>query len=162
MQFLNHFLYLYFLWRNSPARTRAASFLTFLDHTQHTAVDMTRSTRDRPVAETYTWQHTTLTWDRHPHPPPDSNLQSHKAIGRMHFNIIPLRVISFLTLPCVTGIAHWCDERFNLNTGLWACGDGRPVSHLRLLSSWTLVVWHIKSFLLILLFLICERIGIVL
>jgi hypothetical protein len=33
-------------------------------------------TRDRPVAETSTWQHTTLTRDRHPCPQRDSNPQS--------------------------------------------------------------------------------------
>jgi hypothetical protein len=37
---------------------------------------------DRPVAETSTWQHTTLTRDRHPSSWRDSNPQSQQASGR--------------------------------------------------------------------------------
>jgi len=37
---------------------------------------------DEPIAETYTWQHTTLTRERHQCPRRDSNLQSQKANGR--------------------------------------------------------------------------------
>ena len=51
------------LWRNSPTRARVASFMRFLDHTQSVGLLWTR---DRPVAETSTWQYTTLTTDRHP------------------------------------------------------------------------------------------------
>jgi len=36
---------------------------------------------DQPVAETSTWQHTTLTTDRHPCLRPDSNPQSQQANG---------------------------------------------------------------------------------
>jgi len=39
-------------------------------------------TSDKPVAETCTWQHTTLTTDRHPCPGRDSNAQSQHARGR--------------------------------------------------------------------------------
>ena len=39
-------------------------------------------TSDQPVAETSTWQHTTLTTDRHPCPRRDSNPQSQHASGR--------------------------------------------------------------------------------
>ena len=39
-------------------------------------------TRDRLVAEASTWQHTTLTTDRHPCPRLDSNPQSQQASGR--------------------------------------------------------------------------------
>jgi len=39
-------------------------------------------TSDQPVAETSTWQHTTLTWDRHPWPRQDSNPQSQQKRGR--------------------------------------------------------------------------------
>jgi hypothetical protein len=39
-------------------------------------------TSDQPVAETSTWQHTTLTTDRHPRPWWDSNPWSHQASGR--------------------------------------------------------------------------------
>jgi len=39
-------------------------------------------TSDQPVAETSTWQHSTLTRDRHPWPGRDSNPQSQQASGR--------------------------------------------------------------------------------
>jgi hypothetical protein len=39
-------------------------------------------TSDQPDAETSTWQHTTLTTDRHPCPRWDSNPQSQQANGR--------------------------------------------------------------------------------
>ena len=39
-------------------------------------------TRDRPVAETSTWQYTTLTRDKYPCPRPDSNPQSQQVSGR--------------------------------------------------------------------------------
>ena len=41
-------------------------------------------TRNRPVAETSTWQHTTLTRDRHQCSRQHSNPQSQQAIGRRH------------------------------------------------------------------------------
>jgi len=37
---------------------------------------------DQSVAETSTWQHTTVTTDKHPCPRWDSNLQSQRASGR--------------------------------------------------------------------------------
>jgi hypothetical protein len=39
-------------------------------------------TSDQPVAETSTWQHVTLTRDRHPCPRRDSNPQSQQTRGR--------------------------------------------------------------------------------
>jgi len=50
---------------------------SFLDHTQ---LDTSHSvgllwTSDQPEAETSTWQHTTLTTDKHPCPLRDSNQQ---------------------------------------------------------------------------------------
>ena len=39
-------------------------------------------TSDQPDAETSTWQHTTLTTDKHPCPQRDSSLQSQQASGR--------------------------------------------------------------------------------
>ena len=39
---------------------------------------------DRPEAETSTWQHTTLTTDRHPYPRWDSNPQSQQEGGRRY------------------------------------------------------------------------------
>jgi len=38
-------------------------------------------TKDRPVAETSTWQHVTLMRDTHPCPLPDSSPQSQQARG---------------------------------------------------------------------------------
>ena len=63
-------------WRCSPTRDMASSFLMrFLDHTQRrTTVGRTLLwTSDQPVAETSTWQHTTLTTKKHPCPRRDSN-----------------------------------------------------------------------------------------
>jgi len=50
--------------------------MRFLYHTQtrHTPEGLLW-TRDRPVAESSTWQHTTLTRDRHPCPRRDTNPQ---------------------------------------------------------------------------------------
>ena len=54
------------LWRNSPTRARTASFLRFLHHIEwQTTVGPVLSTRDRPVAETSTWQQTTVARDIH-------------------------------------------------------------------------------------------------
>ena len=69
--------------RCGPTRAMASSFLRFLDHIHN---DTPQSvgllwTRDQPVAETSTWQHTTLTTDRHPRPRWDSNPQSQQASG---------------------------------------------------------------------------------
>jgi hypothetical protein len=70
-------LYIYtFLWRCGPARVVVSSFLRFLDHTQpppHPVGLLCIS--DKLVAETSTWQHTTLTSDKHPCPRRDSNPQ---------------------------------------------------------------------------------------
>jgi hypothetical protein len=61
-------------------------------------------TKDRPVAETCTWQHTTLSSDRQPRSQRDSNPQTHESSGRRplgHWN----RRISYLR-----GIIHGPDE----------------------------------------------------
>jgi hypothetical protein len=76
---LSYFSPQYF-WRNSPQWATASSFTRFLDHTQW------RATVGRIplefVAETSTWQHTTLTTDRHPCPRCDSNPQYQQQNGR--------------------------------------------------------------------------------
>ena len=72
-----------FLWRNSPTLARTASVWRFLDHKETTHSLGLLWTRDRPVAETSTWQHTTLTRDRHPCPQRDSKpLSQQQATGR--------------------------------------------------------------------------------
>jgi hypothetical protein len=62
---------------------RGLPLLRFRDHTQwHTHSVGLFWTSDRPVAEPSTWEHTTLTRNRHPCPRLDSNPQSHQASGR--------------------------------------------------------------------------------
>jgi hypothetical protein len=70
---------LFFLCPTSVYLTRLGveGYYSF-DHTQWVGLLWTR---DRPVAETSTWQHTTLTTEKHPCPQRDSNLQSQQAIG---------------------------------------------------------------------------------
>ena len=57
----------FFLWRCGPTLAMASSFLRFLDHTHNDAPQSVEFswTRDQCVAETPTWQHTTLTTDIH-------------------------------------------------------------------------------------------------
>ena len=62
----------FLIWRDSPQRARACSFTT------HHTVGLLW-TSDQLVAETSTWQHTTLTTDIHPCPWYDSNPQSQQA-----------------------------------------------------------------------------------
>ena len=77
-----------FFWRDSrppPQWARVSSFTRFLDHTH----DARQSvgflwTRNQHVAETSTWQHTTLKRDKHPCPRWDSNPQTQQANGRRH------------------------------------------------------------------------------
>jgi len=54
----------------APQRARSSSFTRFLDHTHNDALQSVGLlwTRDQLVAQTSTWQHTTLTTDRHPCP----------------------------------------------------------------------------------------------
>ena len=59
------YIHIFFLWRCDPKRVMASSFLRFLDHTQRRT---TVGRSDQLVAETSTWQHTTLTTDRYPCP----------------------------------------------------------------------------------------------
>ena len=77
------YIYIYiffFLWRCDPTRVMASSFLRFLDHTQRrTTVGRTPLDEWLLVAETSTWQHTTLTTDKHPCPRWDSNPRSQQA-----------------------------------------------------------------------------------
>jgi len=76
------FVCLFFsFWRNSPQWAMASSFTRFLDHTQRRpqAVRLLW-TRDQLVAETSTWQHTTLTTDKYPCPP--GGIRTHNLSGR--------------------------------------------------------------------------------
>jgi len=52
---------MYFFYAAAPKQAMAFSFMRFLDQTQRrTTVGRTLSIVDQPVAETSTWQHTTL------------------------------------------------------------------------------------------------------
>jgi len=70
-------------WHDSPQCAGASSCMRFLDHT-HEAPQSVRLLwmSDQLIAKTSTWQHTTLTTDRHPCPWWDSNPQSQQASGR--------------------------------------------------------------------------------
>jgi len=73
----------FIMWRWGPIRAMASSFTRFLNHTQRrTTVGMILWTSDQAVAETSTWQHTTLKIKRHPWPRRDSNPKSQQASGR--------------------------------------------------------------------------------
>ena len=74
----------FFSWRNSHTRSQAASLLRFRDDTDTPHSVGLRWTRDRPVADSSTWQHTTFTRDKHPYPRRDSNPQSEQASCRRH------------------------------------------------------------------------------
>jgi len=66
-----------------PQVDQASSFMRFLDHTHNDAPQSVGLlwTSDQPEAETCTWQHTTLTTDKHPLAQWDSNPQSQQASG---------------------------------------------------------------------------------
>ena len=70
----------FFLWRCDPARVMASSFLRLLNDAPQLVGLLWTS--DQLVAETSTWQHTTLTTDKHPCPRWDSNPRSQQASGR--------------------------------------------------------------------------------
>ena len=57
-------------------------FLMFLDHDDAAQLVGLFWTSDQLVAETSTWQHTTLTADKYPCPRWDSNPRSQQASGR--------------------------------------------------------------------------------
>ena len=85
--FINYFHEYCKFWfhgARAPQWARASSLSKLHAHTH---VDTPHSVRflwtsERPDAETSTWQHTTLTTDRHPCPRRDSNPQSQKDSGR--------------------------------------------------------------------------------
>ena len=70
LHFTLTFCHLIFFWRDSPQWVMASSLTRFLYHTQRrTTVGRTLWTSDQLVAETSTWQHTTLTTDNTSMPP---------------------------------------------------------------------------------------------
>ena len=67
------------LWPNA---SYGPLFLRILDHTEWCiTVSRLLWMSDQHIAETSTWQHTTLTTDKHPCPWQDSNQQSQQMIG---------------------------------------------------------------------------------
>jgi hypothetical protein len=77
-------------------------------------------TSDQSVAETSTWQHTTLTRERHPCPRRDSKPQSQLASDRTHYPYIP-HLITVLFKFTDVSKKHWRigDQEFS--------GTGRPM-----------------------------------
>jgi hypothetical protein len=72
-----------FLWRYDATRVMASSFTRFLDHTSDAPQSVGLLwTSDQFVADTSTWQHTTITTDKYPCHRWDSNLWSQQASGR--------------------------------------------------------------------------------
>ena len=71
------------LLAHQPPWARASSFTRFLDLTHNDASQSVGFlwTSDQLVAEISTWQHTTLTTDKHPYPRWDSNPQSQQTFA---------------------------------------------------------------------------------
>jgi hypothetical protein len=89
-------------WRDCCQWARTSLFTRFLDHTHNDAPQSVGLlwTIDQLVAESSTWQHTTLTIDKHPWPKQDSNPQSQQVSGRRltSWNARPLgSAVNFLT-----------------------------------------------------------------
>ena len=86
-------------------------------------------TSDQPVAQTSTWQHTTLKTDRHPGLRPDSNLQSQHANGRRPTSQTarPLGSTCFLLSmqssfdPSVWHLTVWSGSRASFFIGSQLC-----------------------------------------
>jgi hypothetical protein len=75
-----------FLFRGSTVQRRPGSPHSWGFYITHSNTPQSVGllwTRDRPVAETSTWQHTTFTRDRHPCHRRDSKPQSQQQIGRI-------------------------------------------------------------------------------
>jgi hypothetical protein len=73
---------------------------------------------DQPVRETSTWQQTTLTTDRHPYPPWDSNPQSQQPSGRTNYaldravtetgkSLVYQLYIYYLYMDCIIVVQIW-------------------------------------------------------
>ena len=74
--------YLFFVAQQSYSVLGSLMFKVFRLHTDTPHSVGLLWTRDRPVAETSTWQHTTFTTDKHPCPLRDSNPPSQQVNGR--------------------------------------------------------------------------------
>ena len=82
-------------------------------------------TSDQPDAETFTWQNTTLTRDRHPFPRRDSNPKSQQSRGCRppSYTVRPLGLAYVCKYKC---ILHWLNFVFNkrtsnLENNTWLC-----------------------------------------
>jgi hypothetical protein len=83
--FLTFFLFLFLsflVWPFLPIHYRCRGLLLYLVTLGDTDSVGLIKVRDQPVAETSTWQHTTLIRDRHPYRWRDSNPQSQQTNGR--------------------------------------------------------------------------------
>jgi len=96
-------------------------------------------TSDQLVAETSTWQHTTLTTDRHPCPRWDSNSRSQQASGRRPTpqTARPLRsariIKAYRTKPKITEINRLLSHQ---EGELRFCSDYHPEMYLPLSVTW--------------------------
>jgi hypothetical protein len=95
----------FFSLAHDPTRARPPECSGFYITHRHTTLGRAPLDEDRPVAETSTWHHTTLTTDRHPCPRWDSNLQPQLASGRR---------------PTPRPLGHWDRHPSEwLNTDCW-------------------------------------------
>jgi hypothetical protein len=74
---------IFFFWRLEPTRVMASSFFRYLDHTQRcTTVCRTPLDEWSACRKDLSWQHTTLTTNKHLCPWWDSNPRLQQASGR--------------------------------------------------------------------------------
>jgi len=97
------------------------------EHTQwHTHSVGLLWTRDRPVADTFTWQHKTLTRESHPCACRDSNLQSQQASGRRPTTVDVAATVTgclFVTYwQCRSWMCFKCFRMWFLNAVDWKGG----------------------------------------
>ena len=76
-----YYHYYYFHDTTAPRRQRPPHCRGFTITLRHTTLGRTPLGEWSPDAGTSTWQHTTLTTDKHPYPRRDSNPQSQQASG---------------------------------------------------------------------------------
>ena len=80
-------------------------------------------TSDQPVTETSTWQHTTLTTDRHPCPGRNSNPQSQEASGRRDEQLLSGHGSKWILA------GGNCRKPKNVNTRINTCGYSLQPHH---------------------------------
>jgi len=74
-------IFIFLFYGSTAILATSYSLFRFRDHTQTPLSIRLLCTSDRPATETSTWQHTTLTRDKHPCSLRDPNPQSQQANG---------------------------------------------------------------------------------